>query len=113
MRRFIVTNPNLSVGRPGDVVSAKQLHMDDDQLARWVDAGYGVEIDSEPEGRDLQVEIFDGSTALGVNEAKIDQIDLPLDTMSKPELLELARDLDITGRSEMSKDELIQAIARA
>lgn len=45
MRQFIVTNPNLSVGRPGDIVTAEQLRMTDEKLDDWVEAGYGVEIE--------------------------------------------------------------------
>lgn len=44
MRRFIVTNPNLSVGRPGDVVTADQLRMTDAKLDEWVAAGFGTEV---------------------------------------------------------------------
>lgn len=44
MRQFIVTNPNLSVGKPGDVVTSEQLGMSDEQLNVWVEAGYGIEI---------------------------------------------------------------------
>lgn len=47
MRHFVVTNPNLSVGKPGDIVTAAQLRMDDAKLDVWVAAGYGMEIDSE------------------------------------------------------------------
>jgi hypothetical protein len=49
MRRFIVMNPNLSVGRPGDVVTAAQLNMSDDKLDEWVAANHGIEIDETPE----------------------------------------------------------------
>jgi hypothetical protein len=45
MRRFIITNPNLSVGRSGDIVTADELKMSDDKLDEWVEAGYGLEID--------------------------------------------------------------------
>lgn len=49
MRRFVVTNPNLSVGRPGSIVDEKQLHMTDEKLDEWVAAGYAVELhDAEP-----------------------------------------------------------------
>jgi hypothetical protein len=44
MRRFIVTNPNLSVGRPGDIVTSDELKMSDDKLDEWVDAGHGIEV---------------------------------------------------------------------
>jgi len=44
MRRFVVTNPNLSVGSHGDMVDADELCMDDDQLDEWCDAGYGMEL---------------------------------------------------------------------
>lgn len=47
MRRFIVTNPNLSVGKPGDVVTASQLRMTDEKLDIWVKAGSGVEIEDD------------------------------------------------------------------
>lgn len=48
MRRFIVTNPNLSVGRPGDIVTSDQLKMSDDKLDEWVAASFGIEIDEAP-----------------------------------------------------------------
>lgn len=48
MRRFVVMNPNLSVGRQGDVVTADQLKMTDDQLDQWVAAHHGIEIDETP-----------------------------------------------------------------
>lgn len=44
MRRFIVINPNLSVGKAGEVVTADQLNMSDDKLDAWVDAGHGIEV---------------------------------------------------------------------
>lgn len=44
MREFIITNPNLSVGRPGDIVTADQLRMTDDKLDEWVAAGFGMEV---------------------------------------------------------------------
>lgn len=44
MRRFIVTNPNLSVGKPGDIVTSDRLKMSDEQLDEWVAAGFGVEV---------------------------------------------------------------------
>lgn len=48
MRQFIVTNPNLSVGKPGDVVTSEQLHMSDEKLDEWVKAGYATEIHDGP-----------------------------------------------------------------
>ena len=48
MRRFVITNPNLSVGRSGDIVTASQLNMDDDKLDEFVDAGYAMELHQEP-----------------------------------------------------------------
>lgn len=48
MRRFVVMNPNLSVGRQGDVVTADQLKMTDDKLDEWVAAHHGIEIDETP-----------------------------------------------------------------
>lgn len=49
MRRFIVTNPNLSVGKPGDIVTSDRLKMSDEQLDEWVAAGFGVEVhDDDP-----------------------------------------------------------------
>jgi hypothetical protein len=48
MRRFIVMNPNLSVGRQGDIVTADQLKMTDDKLDEWVAANHGIEIDQTP-----------------------------------------------------------------
>ena len=44
MREFIVTNPNLSVGKPGDIVTAEQLKMSDDKLDEFVAAGHAVEV---------------------------------------------------------------------
>ena len=44
MREFIVTNPNLSVGKPGDIVTAEQLNMSDDKLDEFVAAGHAVEV---------------------------------------------------------------------
>ena len=44
MRRFVVTNPNLSVGKSGSIVDADEMYMDDDQLDAWCDAGYGMEL---------------------------------------------------------------------
>lgn len=44
MRQFIITNPNLTVGKPGDIVTSDQLRMTDAKLDEWVSAGYGVEI---------------------------------------------------------------------
>lgn len=54
MRRFIVTNPNLSVGRPGDIVTAEQLNMSSEaKLDEWVKAGHGVElVTAEPAAED-------------------------------------------------------------
>ena len=49
MREFIVTNPNLSVGKPGDVVTAEQLRMSDEKLDEWVHAGHGVEMFTVPD----------------------------------------------------------------
>lgn len=37
----------------------------------------------------------------------------PLDSMTRDELYELARDLDIAGRSKMKKPELRDAVSRA
>jgi hypothetical protein len=37
----------------------------------------------------------------------------PLDTMTRDELYELARELDIPGRSKMKKTELRAALSRA
>jgi len=44
MRRFVVTNPNLSVGKSGSIVDADELNMNDDQLDAWCDAGYAMEL---------------------------------------------------------------------
>ncbi len=44
MREFIITNPNLAVGSPGDIVTADQLKMTDDKLDEFVAAGYAVEV---------------------------------------------------------------------
>ena len=44
MREFIITNPNLSVGRPGDIVTADQLKMADDKLDDFVAAGHAIEV---------------------------------------------------------------------
>ena len=44
MRRFVITNPNLSAGRPGEIVDASQLNMGDDKLDDFVDAGFAAEI---------------------------------------------------------------------
>ena len=44
-RRFIIVTPHQSVGKPGTVVTASQLHMSDEKLDEWVDAGHGQEID--------------------------------------------------------------------
>lgn len=51
MRRFIITNPNLSAGRPGDVVTADELNMSDDKLDEWVKAGLGMEIQQQKSPR--------------------------------------------------------------
>lgn len=59
MRRFIVMNPNLSVGRQGDVVTADQLKMDDRGLDAWVAANHGIEIDETPVGFGAAAEIVD------------------------------------------------------
>jgi len=37
----------------------------------------------------------------------------PLDTMTRDELYELARELDIPGRSKMKKSDLVAALSRA
>jgi hypothetical protein len=37
----------------------------------------------------------------------------PLETMTRDELYELARERDIPGRSRMKKDELLAAVSRA
>jgi hypothetical protein len=47
MRRFIITNPNLSVGKPGDEVTAAQLRMTDEKLDEFVAIGYAVEVEAE------------------------------------------------------------------
>lgn len=44
MRRFVIIRPSLSAGRPGDVVTADQLHMTDDKLDEFVKIGYATEI---------------------------------------------------------------------
>ena len=44
MRTFVIQSPGLSVGRPGAVVTAVQLRMDDDKLDQFVEAGYAIEI---------------------------------------------------------------------
>ena len=44
MREFIITNPNLSVGRPGDIVTADQLRMTDDKLDDFVAAGHALSL---------------------------------------------------------------------
>lgn len=47
MRSFVITMPGLSVARPGQIRSADELGMDDDQLDAFVEAGYALEVFSE------------------------------------------------------------------
>lgn len=53
MRSFVITQPGLSVGKPGTYLTAAELRMDDDKLDAFVEAGYAIEIhnDGEPRGR--------------------------------------------------------------
>lgn len=72
MRRFIVMNPNLSVGRQGDIVTADELKMSDEKLDEWVAANHGIEIDDtsvvvtgdEYDG-EVDVKLEGGSTHVG------------------------------------------------
>lgn len=43
-RRFIIVTPHQSVGPPGTEVPASRLHMDDEQLDAYVDAGHATEV---------------------------------------------------------------------
>jgi len=47
MRSFVITMPGLSVAKPGQIRSADELDMDDDQLDAFVEAGYAQEVFSE------------------------------------------------------------------
>jgi hypothetical protein len=47
MRTFIIVSPGLSAGKPGTVVTAAQLHMDDEKLDQFIDVGHAVEIQPE------------------------------------------------------------------
>ena len=62
MRRFIVINPNLSVGKPGDIVTADQLQMSDDKLDAWADAGHGIEVVTATAGPNPPVITFSASS---------------------------------------------------
>ena len=68
MRRFIVMNPNLSVGRQGDIVTADELKMSDEKLDEWVAANHGIEIDDTSvvvTGDEYDGEVEGGSTHVG------------------------------------------------
>lgn len=43
-RRFIIVTPRQSVGPPGTEVPASRLHMTDEQLDAYVDAGHATEV---------------------------------------------------------------------
>jgi len=51
MRTFVISAPGLSMGKPGTIVGADQMRMDDDKLDAFVEAGYAVEIHDPPDRR--------------------------------------------------------------
>lgn len=104
MRKVVVTFPNLSAARAGEVVTAAELGMSsEDKLDDFIAAGYGTEIfgddDDQPDDEDDDDQL----------DALVGDVTVSND-MTKDELLVLAAERDVAGRSSMTKDELITAL---
>jgi len=70
MRTFVIVTPGLSVGRPGSHVRADKLHMDDDKLDEFVEAGHAIEVFDERSPRPVGREPAQADTDLASLAAK-------------------------------------------
>lgn len=110
METVIVGPPGY--GSPDEKTNAARLTTLDDHIRKdELDAAYGQDVTPEQieEAKPLTPEELSGQVAATEAKSEVTATG-DYDSMTKAELVEIARDRDIEGYSSMNKDELVAAL---